>query len=392
MNPTIAAALIAVAGTVIVAVTGFWTTRTVTGKTLKEQRTQTLNERFATAAGQLGGDKQAAVQLAGVYAMAGLADDWEQNRQTCVDVLCGYLRMPYKPDPGDDVTGEMQLAFRASREVRHTVIRVIAAHLQVAAAVSWRGLNFDFTGTQFDGGDFTGAVFSGGTVDFSRATFSGGTVDFSRATFSGAMVGFGDANFSGGTVDFNRAIFSGGMVDFHVASFSGGNVNFQLATFSGATVQFNGAKISRGTIDFGLVSFSDGRLDFSVAEFSGGTVHFYEAEVSGGTIDFTLTEFSDDGAVSFNRTKLVGGTVDFGGANFAGGRASFRETRFSRGKVDFEGASFSGAAFDLDGAEFSGSKVDFTDPGDWSARPVFPWTGTPPPGVLLPSEEDQSRA
>jgi hypothetical protein len=24
--------------------------------------------------------------------MAGLADDWKQNRQTCVDVLCGYLR------------------------------------------------------------------------------------------------------------------------------------------------------------------------------------------------------------------------------------------------------------------------------------------------------------
>jgi hypothetical protein len=34
--------------------------------------------------------------------MAGLPDDWEANRQTCVDVLCAYLRMPYKPDPGPD--------------------------------------------------------------------------------------------------------------------------------------------------------------------------------------------------------------------------------------------------------------------------------------------------
>ena len=32
--------------------------------------------------------------------MAGLADDWKQNRQTCVDVLCAYLRLPYDPDPG----------------------------------------------------------------------------------------------------------------------------------------------------------------------------------------------------------------------------------------------------------------------------------------------------
>jgi uncharacterized membrane-anchored protein YhcB (DUF1043 family) len=45
--------------------------------TLAEQRTRTLNERFATAAGQLGSDKPSAVRLAGVYAMAGLADDWK---------------------------------------------------------------------------------------------------------------------------------------------------------------------------------------------------------------------------------------------------------------------------------------------------------------------------
>src|SRR5271170_7855916 len=69
-------------------------------RTLAEQRTRTLNERFATAAGQLGDDKPPAVRLAGVYSMAGLADDWEENRQTCIDVLCAYLRLPYDPDPG----------------------------------------------------------------------------------------------------------------------------------------------------------------------------------------------------------------------------------------------------------------------------------------------------
>jgi hypothetical protein len=82
--------------------------------TLAEQRTRTLNERFATAAGQLGDDKPAAVRLAGVYAMAGLADDWPKNRQTCVDVLCAYLRMPYEPDPGDKAPGPERLAFRAT--------------------------------------------------------------------------------------------------------------------------------------------------------------------------------------------------------------------------------------------------------------------------------------
>src|SRR5215468_3257450 len=99
-------------------------------RTLAEQRTRTLNERFATAAEQLGSDKPPAVRLAGVYAMAGLADDWEENRQTCVEVLCGYLRMPYEPDPGDQAPEPERLAFRASYEVRRTVIRVITAHLR----------------------------------------------------------------------------------------------------------------------------------------------------------------------------------------------------------------------------------------------------------------------
>ena len=61
--------------------------------------------------------------------MAGLADDWPENRQTCVDVLCTYLRLPYDPDPGDDAAPAERAAYRANREVRHTIIRVIIAHL-----------------------------------------------------------------------------------------------------------------------------------------------------------------------------------------------------------------------------------------------------------------------
>ena len=148
--------------------------------TLAEQRTRTLNERFDTVAEQLGSDKSPAVRLAGVYAMAGLADDWQDHRQMCVDVLCAYLRMPYEPEPGDDAPVEKRLAFQASREVRRTVIRVIAAHLNGTAPVSWCGLNFNFAGAVFDGGDFSDAKFSGGTVNFAGAEFSGGTVDFSR--------------------------------------------------------------------------------------------------------------------------------------------------------------------------------------------------------------------
>lgn len=80
--------------------------------------------------------------------------------------------------------------------------------------MSWQGLNSDFTGAVFDGGEFRSAWFSGGTVTFDRARFSGGTIDFSSAEFSGGMVYFGRARFSGGTIDFSGAQFSGGEVDF----------------------------------------------------------------------------------------------------------------------------------------------------------------------------------
>src|SRR3954454_17543061 len=53
-----------------------------------------LSKRYQDAAEQLGHDK-AAVRLAGVYAMARLADEWPEQRQTCVDVLCAYMRMPW---------------------------------------------------------------------------------------------------------------------------------------------------------------------------------------------------------------------------------------------------------------------------------------------------------
>ena len=200
--------------------------------------------------------------------MAGLADDWPENRQTRVDVLCAHLRLPYDPDPGDDAAPADRSAYRANREVRHTVIRVITAHLRADAAVSWQGLNFDFTGVVFDGGDFSGVRFSGGWVNFIRAEFSSGAVFFYRAEFSDSKVSFGGAVFSGGKVLFTDARFSGGEVDFSFAGFSGGEVVFDIARFSGGTVRF----VTFSADDF--VAFSADEMRIGLAVFSGGEVDF----------------------------------------------------------------------------------------------------------------------
>ena len=320
-------------------------------KTLAQQRDRTLNERFATAADRLGSDKPPAVRLAGVYAMAGLADDWPENRQTCVDILCAYLRLPYDPDPGDDATPADQATYRANREVRHTIIRLIGTHLRHDAAVSWQGLNLDFTGVVFDGGDFGGAQFSGGIVEFGFAQFSGG------------MVLFTGAQFSGGTVNFTGAQFSGGMVNFAGAQFSGGRVHFIGAQFSGGTVLFTDAQFSGGTVNF------------IGAQFSGGTVLFTDAQFSGGTVNFTDAQFS-------------GGTVNFTGAQFSGGKVHFAVAQFSGGTVLFTDAQFSGGTVLFTGAQFSGGTVNFADAGRWSQPPSFDWTGAPPAGVMLPADTD----
>src|SRR5947209_8019958 len=66
-----------------------------------------LSKRYQDAAGQLGHDS-AAVRLAGVYAMARLADEWIEQRQTCINVLCAYLRMPTESSARDGQEGEVR--------------------------------------------------------------------------------------------------------------------------------------------------------------------------------------------------------------------------------------------------------------------------------------------
>jgi len=309
-------------------------TRQQLDHTLAEQRERTLNERFATAADKLGSDKAAAVRLAGVYAMAGLADDWAENRQTCVDVLCAYLRMPYSPDPGEDASEIRRLAFLADREVRHTVIRVIAAHLRPEAQPCWSGLNLDFVGVSFDGGSFVGCNF-GGTVNFSSAEFSGGTVSFVGSEFPG-------------TVFFRYAKFSGGEVNFDLVEFSAvGEVSFNGAKFDASVVHFTGAKFSGGKVGFRFAKFSGGEVTFRWAEFTGGDVSFAEAEFTGSDVSFAEAEFT-------------GSEVSFLDAKFTGSEVSFIE------------------------AEFTGGTVDFSKVAIWSRQPKFDIVDTPPAPVRLP--------
>lgn len=180
--------VVAGAGALVALVVAYRRQRVEEDGALREA-TRLHTERFTTAVSQLG-DESAAVRLGGVHALAGLADGAPSRelRQTCIDVLCAYLRLPYTAEvdlPEGDAGARH--AYLALWEVRHTIIRLIRDHLRLPPEHlrSWQGHDFDFTGVVFDGGDLSQAVFSGGTVHFDGATFSGSMVNFSRANFIG---------------------------------------------------------------------------------------------------------------------------------------------------------------------------------------------------------------
>ncbi|MFC7921509.1 pentapeptide repeat-containing protein [Streptomyces cinereoruber] len=273
--------------------------------------TRLHNERFATAVSQLG-EASPAVRLGGVHALAGLADDAPTRalRQTCIDVLCAYLRLPYTPEgqlPDGDVAARHE--HLALREVRHTIVRLIRDHLRLDAdhPHSWQGHDLDFTGAVFDGKhvSFAGSVFSGGNISFADAVFATGGIDFGDCSFRGANVSFENCAFATSPVSFAGATFSSGFISFEEAAFASSSVNFGGTTFAGGSVSFRGAAFSGSAVGFLHSTFSDGRIDFEEASFSGGQLHFGCARFAGTRVD--LTANFTDCPVVFTDTTFADG-------------------------------------------------------------------------------------
>ncbi|MFB7852686.1 pentapeptide repeat-containing protein [Streptomyces sp. NPDC056053] len=283
------------------------------------EATRLHTERFSQAVDKLGSDSPA-VRLGGVHALAGLADDapTQDLRQTCIDVLCAYLRLPFSPNPGEDPTHqEEHHRYLALRTVRHTILRLIGDHYRrpQEAHRSWQGCDLDLTGVTIDGRlDFSGATFSDGTVSFFGAEFSGGMVHFINAKFSGSRVSFTNADLSGSRVSFDEAKFSGSAVSFTNADLSGSRVSFTNTNFSGGTVSFINAKFSGGAVRFTNAEFSGGAVAFDAADFFDGAVSFSEAKFSGSAVSFSEAEFSG-GQVFFDHAEFSGGTANFNHAS-----------------------------------------------------------------------------
>jgi len=307
-----------------------------------------FTERYTAAAAQLGHDKPA-VRLAGVYALARIADDSERDRPTCLEVLCAYLRMPYDPDSSN--TGP------AERQVRTAAQTAIGRRLRLDHPGFWPDARIDLTGAHLIDLDFSGvivreitadgATFSGNTW-FDKARF-GGVAGFSDARFAG-FAGFGGASFSGNAwfnkatfswdAGFDKARFSRNAV-FEKAIFSR-NAGFDMATFS-ENARFNEATFSRsawffearfgGAAVFGEATFSENAV-FDKATFSRNAV--FDKAIFSGNAGFNMATFNGD--------------VWFGGATF-NQDARFSQAAFNQ-SARFEKATFSWKAW-FGGATFS---------------------------------------
>jgi uncharacterized protein YjbI with pentapeptide repeats len=314
-----------------------------------------ITELYTKAVDQLGSDKSA-VRLGGLYALERLAQDNPGQRQTIVNVLCAYLRMPYTPRriggqqrplgvarpllrttqptagarPTMLTSADRDSAAAQEREVRLAAQRILAEHLSVLQVPGsdgsgptpdshWADIDIDLTGATLIDFDFSNCYTNNAT--FNHATFTGDTW-FGEARFSG-VAEFRAAQFSD-VAWFRRARFNS-LVNFNEAQFNN-HAYFSKARFK-LTAEFSEAQFS----DF---------TEFSKARFCSLT-------------DFSKTRFNSE--AKFSRARFSG-KVWFWKARFSG-EAKFSGARFSS-IADFRAAQFSGDTKFV-GAQFDGS-IDFS--------------------------------
>ncbi|WP_426507323.1 pentapeptide repeat-containing protein [Dactylosporangium sp. McL0621] len=396
-----------------------------------DARARRVTDLYTKAVEQVG-SADAAVRLGGLYALERVAQDNPDQRQTIVNVVCAYLRMPYIPPqpmsttnpkdhneaaPDPDTPEPLPVAAPPVRDpeqeqqVRLTAQRILATHLIAPTGTDpeqaqhvpahpdqafWPGIDLDLTGatlldwqlhrgslqgatfhrSRFIGrADFGGAAFAG-AAGFGEATFTGDAW-FGGATFAGAT-GFGEATFTGDAW-FGGATFAGA-TGFGEATFTGdawfGGATFGDAWFDGAT--FGDAGFGKATFTgdagFGGATFA-GAAGFGEATFTGdarfGGATFKRAAWFGGA---TFKRAAWFGGATFKRAAWFGGAAftgdaGFGGATFAGD-AWFGEATFA-GAAGFGGATFGDAWFGK--ATFTGAagfgKATFGDA--WFGKATF---------------------
>jgi uncharacterized protein YjbI with pentapeptide repeats len=319
-----------------------------------------ITELYTKASDQLGSET-APVRLAGIYALERLAQDNVSQRQTVVNVLCAYLRMPYEVPgsaPDDDASPQARAEYAKQvqeLQVRLTAQRILADHARLepeggtGGQFFWDDLDLDlsdatlidfsmadcrvrdirfvrtmfFGASRFTGTTFTGNAWFGTTTTKGCATFKGST-DFTCTTFAKEAhfdsVRFAhDAHFWGaifeGDTYFNRANFTSQAWFTRQKSHPPARFK-RLASFGNA--EFEGPSSFDGVKFAGAARFSGAPFAFD-AHFR-GAIFKQDSELNG-------IKFEE--GVDFSEA-IFEGRADLASTRF-GGTVSFRHAKFSQG-------------------------------------------------------------
>jgi hypothetical protein len=244
---------------------------------------QRITELYTRAVDQLG-HGQAPVRLGGLYALERLAQHNPTQRQTIVDVICAYLRMPYAlPDdnpPGEDAPADAHTRHEQQLQVRLTAQRILTAHLRPDSGDAfWPDIDLNLADAQLHRLDLADCHIR--NAEFSGARFSG-DARFDAARFFGDA-GFDEAQFSGhawfsaakffGHAWFSEAVFSWD-AQFEEARFFG-DTKFEEAQCSGSA-GFDEARF-RGPTTFSMAQFSEPTFSGARARAMKGYTHSWPA-------------------------------------------------------------------------------------------------------------------
>lgn len=380
--------------------------------------TRLFTERFAQATQQLGSD-QAAARVAGVYALAGLADDWPAGRQTCVDVLCAYLRMPFRLRgdvpiyaPSENTPGRRQLAsLRESMEesrdgrmaypageehqVRLTILGAMRQRMNRDSEVRWTDLTLDFTGATFDHANFEGFRFEDCEVNFSRCVFLGNAIFVrcavvrSRLSFSGCVytgsIRFTSSRFdnadvnifgefvdeSSGFVSFGGCVMESGEIKISGPRGRRGRVDFTAAQLEGGGVSITGAQMNEESVISFDKTMISGYVDLVGGTYSGGSVNFTDASINGGLVTFSGSRGGRDPRlalrgteISFARSTISDGGIGFRFLDVSGSAIRFDTLSMTGGAIQFVDVALNSGSVTMDNAMVSGGVIDLGEIAD----------------------------
>lgn len=246
-----------------------------------------VTDLYVKAAEQLGSEN-AAVRLAALYSLERLGQDNPEHRQTVVNLICAYLRMPFvppklrqervsiggrrlveAPDGIIPILDDEEVGRHHELEVRVTAQRILKKHLEygeladdgpVGGQAFWDGADLDLTGAVLV--EFDMSYCSVDNLSMSGVHLLGSS-DFHAVVVIG-YANFSDAAFHGTTSfswaklirpNFSGAVFRGPAF-FDKARF------YQEASFNYA--QFH-SDASFGSIEGALPSFKGAKAKIKVA-------------------------------------------------------------------------------------------------------------------------------